>query len=569
MRKHPHLRQAILYTALPLVLALFFSCRGAQHYDTIIRQGDIYDGSGHAPIHGDIGIRGDTIAAIGDLSGATATQEVDARGKAVSPGFIDMQSQSMESLLQDGRSMGAIRQGVTLEIFGEGESEGPLTDSMKSTIERNQGDIRYKVGWSSLKDYLLFLQKKGVSTNVASFVGAATIRENLLGYANRAPDTAELQKMKALTRQAMEEGALGIGSALIYAPGFYAKTPELTELCKTASPYGGVYISHIRSEGNRLLQAADELIRIAHDAQIPAIFYHLKAAGRSNWGKMDSLIAKIDSARKTGLDISACMYTYTAGATGFDAAMPPAIQEGGLDKWVGRLKDPAIRKKLIHDMNTPTDAWEDLYLGAGAQNIICTGFKQDSLKYLTGKRLSDIAKMRHTSPAETIIDLVIQDHSRVEVIYFLMSEDNVKKEIALPYMMFGSDAASMAPEGVFLKSSTHPRAYGNFARLLGHYVRDEKVIPLEEALHKLTGMPAALLHLQKRGLLTVGNYADIVVFDPATIRDNATYERPHQLATGVSDVFVNGTRVLKDGNHTGATPGRAVFGAAYRASPDR
>jgi N-acyl-D-amino-acid deacylase len=569
MRKRPTFLPVLLYTALPLALGLLFSCREAQHYDTIIRHGDIYDGSGHAPSNGDIGIRGDTIAAIGDLSGATATQEVDARGKAVSPGFIDIQSQSMESLLQDGRSMGAIRQGVTLEIFGEGESEGPLTDSMKATIERNESDIKYKISWSSLKDYLLYLQKKGVSTNVASFVGATTIRQNLLGFANRAPDSAELQKMKDLTRKAMEEGALGIGSALIYAPGFYAKTPELIELCKTAAPYGGVYISHIRSEGNQLLQAADELIRIAHDAQIPAIFYHLKAAGRSNWGKMDSLIAKIDSARKTGLDISATMYTYTAAQTGFAAAMPPAVQEGGLDKWIERLKDPAIRKKLIREMNTPTDSWENFYLGAGAENIICMSFKQDSLKYLTGKRLSDIAKMRHTSPAETIIDLVIQDHSRVEVIYFLMSEANVKKEIALPYMTFGSDAASMAPEGIFLKSSAHPRAYGNFARLLGHYVRDEKVIPLEEAIHKLCGMPAARLHLAKRGLLAVGNYADIVVFDPATIRDNATYERPHQLATGVSDVFVNGTRVLKDGNHTGATPGRAVFGAGYRASTDR
>ena len=549
---------------LGLALGFLFSCRQSPHYATIIRHAVIYDGRGRAPFNGDIAIRGDTIAAIGDLAGATADSAIDAQGKALSPGFIDMQSQSMQSLLQDGRSMGAIRQGVTLEIFGEGESEGPYTDTIRKIEERQQGDIHYKVEWTSLKDYLLHLQHKGVSTNVASFVGAATIREYFLGYANRPPDSTELSKMIALTKKSMEEGALGVGSALIYAPGFYAQTPELIALCKAAAPYGGVYISHIRSEGNHLLQAADELIKIAHDAQIPAIFYHLKAAGKSNWGKLDSLTAKIDSARKAGLAISACMYTYTAGATGFDASMPPAIQEGGLDKWIERLRDPAIRKKLVKQMTTPANDWENLYLGAGAPNIICTGFKQDSLKYLTGKTLSEIAKMRHTSPEETIMDLVIQDHSRVEVIYFLMSEENVKKEIGLPYMAFGSDAASMAPEGVFLKSSTHPRAYGNFARLLGKYVRDEKVIPLAEAIHKLCGMPAEELHLKKRGLLAVGNYADIVVFDPAAIRDNARYEKPHQLATGVSDVFVNGIQVLKAGEHTGAKPGKAVFGPGYQ-----
>jgi len=542
-----------------------FACTQHPQYAMIIRHALIYDGSGKTPYPGDLAVQGDTIAAIGDLSTARAAHEIDAAGKALSPGFIDMQSQSMESLIADGRSEGAVFQGVTLEIFGEGDSEGPLDDTLKAIAQKQQGDIRYKIEWTSLKDYLEYLQRKGVSTNVASFVGAATLRENLLGFSDRAPDSAELGKMEALTRKAMEEGALGIGSALIYAPGFYAKTPEIIALCKAAAPYGGVYISHVRSEGNQLLQAADELIRIAGEAHIPAIFYHLKAAGRNNWNKMDTLIAKIDSARHAGLDISACMYTYTAGATGFDASMPPAVQEGGLDKWIDRLKDPATRKKVIAAMRTPTNAWENLYLGAGPDNIICTGFKQDSLKYLTGKRLSEIARIRHTSPEETIIDLVIQDHSRVEVIYFLMSEDNVKKEIRLPYMTFGSDAASEAPEGVFLKSSTHPRAYGNFARLLGHYVRDEKVIPLEEAIHRLSGLPAAKLQLKKRGLLAVGDYADLVLFDPAAIRDNATYEKPHQLATGVIDVFVNGVQVVKDGKHTGATPGRAVFGPGYKS----
>jgi N-acyl-D-amino-acid deacylase len=547
---------------------LFFllSCHPTPHFDTIIRNGMIYDGTGKAPYKGDIGILGNMIDTIGDLSGAAASRELDAKKMAVSPGFIDMQSQSMISLIADGRSLGAIRQGVTLEIFGEGSSEGPYTDSMKATEQLEEGDIKYKISWTTLKDYLQFLQKKGVSTNVASFVGAATIRENLLAYANRAPDSAELVKMKTLVQQAMEDGALGIGSALIYAPGSYAKTPELIELCKTSAPYGGLYISHVRSEGNQLLQAADELIRIARDAHIPAIFYHLKAAGRSNWGKLDPLIAKIDSARKTGLDISACMYTYTAGATGFDASMPTTVQEGGLEKWIERLKDPAVRTRVISAMKTPSNDWENLYLGAGAENIICTGFKQDSLKYLTGKRLSEIAKMRHTSPEETIIDLVIQDHSRVEVIYFLMSEENVQKEIRLPYMTFGSDEASMAPEGVFLKSSCHPRAYGNFARLLGTYVRDEKLIPLEQAIYKLTGLPAGHLHLKKRGELRAGNYADIVVFDPATIKANSTYEQPHQLATGVTNVFVNGVEVLKDGQHTGAKPGRVVYGPGYKGT---
>ncbi|HTI12673.1 MAG TPA: D-aminoacylase [Puia sp.] len=563
MRKYAALSQtSALAVLLPAIF--FLSCHHTPGYDTIIRNGLIYDGTGRPSFKGDIGIRADTIAFIGDLSAATATREVDAKGKAVSPGFIDMQSWSVNSLIQDGRSLGAIRQGVTLEVFGEGSSEGPLTDTMKKIEEKSQGDIKYKIQWTSLKDYLQYLEKKGVSTNVGSFVGATTIRENVLEDANRAPNPQELAKMKALVQQAMEEGAMGIGSALIYAPGFYAKTDELIELCKTAAPYGGLYISHVRSEGNQLLEAADELIRIAKEAKIPAAFYHLKAAGKNNWTKLDPLIAKIDSARASGLDISACMYTYTAGATGFDAAMPPSVQEGGLDKWIERLKDPAIRKKVLKEMVTPTNAWENLYLGSGADNIICAGFKQDSLKYLTGKRLNEIAKLRGKSPEETIIDLVIQDHSRVEVIYFLMSEDNVKKEIRLPYMTFGSDASSMAPEGIFLKSSTHPRSYGNVAKLLGQYVREEKVISLEEAVHKLSGLAAARLKLKKRGELRAGNFADIVIFDPATVRANSTYEKPHQLASGISEVWVNGVQVLKDGTHTGATPGRAVYGPGYK-----
>ena len=546
------------------LLFLLISCRQKNVYDVIIRNGTIYDGTGSKPVETDIAISGDTIAFIGDLKDAEAKQVIEAREMAVSPGFIDMQSQSMITLIQDGRSLGAVKQGVTLEVFGEGGSEGPTNDTLKKIEERNEGDIKYKVEWNTLKEYLDYMQKKGVSTNIASFVGAATIRENVLMDDNRAPTAAEMDTMRSLVKKAMEDGALGIGSALIYAPGFYAKTDELVEMCKVASAYHGAYISHIRSEGNRLLQAADELIQISKQANIPAIFYHLKAAGKNNWGKMDTLIAKIDSARKAGLDISACMYTYTAGSTGFDASMPPAVQEGGLDKWIERLKDPAIRKKTVQEMKTPTNAWENLYLGSGPENIILVGFKQDSLKYLTGKRLSEVAKMRHKSPEETIIDLVILDHSRVEVVYFLMDEENVKKQLKLPYMSFGSDAASMAPEGVFLKSSTHPRAYGNFARLLGKYVRDEKLETLEQAIHQLTGLAADQLHIQKRGRLAVGNFADVVVFDPLRIKDNASFEKPHQLAEGVQDVFVNGVQVLKDGKHTGAKAGRAVFGPGLK-----
>src|SRR5579862_786594 len=542
------------------LLPIFVACHTTNHYDIIIRNGLVYDGSGKKPFAGDVGINGDTIATIGDLHDAVAENVIDAKGNAVCPGFIDVQSQSMVSLIQDGRSLGAIRQGVTLEVFGESESMGPLTDTMKKIIQSQEGDIKYKIQWTSLKEYLEYLEHRGVATNVASYLGAATIRENLLLFANRDPDSAEMEQMKVLVKKSMEDGALGIGSALIYAPGNYAKTKEIVSLCQVASSYGGTYISHIRSEGNQLLQGIDELIDISSQAKIPAIIYHLKAAGKSNWHKLDSALAKIDSARNAGLDISACMYPYTAGATGFDAAMPPAVQEGGLDKWIARLKDPVKRKAIQKEMVTTSNEWENLYLGAGPENIICIGFKQDSLKYLTGKRLSEIARMRGKSPEETVLDLVIQDHSRVEVIYFLMSEENVRKELKLPYTSLGSDEQSMAPEGVFLKNSAHPRAYGTFARVLGEYVRDVRLMPLEMAIHKMTGLPAAQLRIKGRGLLASGNYADVVVFDPLKINALSTYERPHQLAIGVEDVLVNGVPVLKNGEHTGAKPGKAVFG---------
>jgi len=528
-------------------------------YDTILRHGTVYDGTGAAPITADVAIKGDTVAAIGDLSKARGKVEIDVTGLAVTPGFINMLSWSTETLIEDGKSQGEIRQGVTLEIMGEGESMGPWSDSLKAYNKANQGDIKYDIQWTTLREYLDFLQRKGIATNVGSFVGATTIRENVIGFDDRPPTAPELDSMRALVKQAMEEGAFGVGSSLIYAPAFYASTDELVELCKVAAPYGGMYISHMRSEGNRLLEAVDELIQISARAGIPAEIYHIKAAGNANWPKMDEVIQKVDSARAAGHRITADMYTYPAGATGLDASMPPWVQEGGLPEWIKRLKDPAIRAKVAREMKTPTDKWESLYLAAGSPDRIwLVAFKEDSLKPLTGKTLAEVAKMRGKSPEETAMDLVVQDGSRIGTVYFLMSEDNIRKEVVLPWVSFGSDAESEAPEGVFLKSNPHPRAYGNFARVLAKYTRDEKLMPMAEAIRKLSGLPAANLGLKHRGNLKPGYFADIAVFDPAKIQDHATFDKPHQYATGMVHVFVNGTQVLKDGEHTGALPGRVV-----------
>jgi len=553
---------------LPLVCTvILFSCNKQEIFDVLIRNGQILDGSGNASYIGDVGINADTIAAIGDLKNAKGLTEIDATGLAVAPGFINMLSWATESLLEDGRSMSDIKQGVTLEVFGEGWSMGPLNDNMKEEMRKDQGDIRYDVNWTSLDKYLQSLVDKGISPNIASFIGATTLRIYTVGYEDRAPTPEEFETMKSLVKQAMEDGALGIGSSLIYAPAFYSSTDELIELCKVASEYDGMYISHMRSEGNRLLQSLDELIKIAKEANIRAEVYHLKESGKENWNKFDDMVHKIDSARAAGLHITADMYNYTAGATGLDASMPPKVQEGGYDKWAERLQDPKIRKETLKAMTTPTDDWENLLLAAGsADNVLLIGFKNDSLKYLTGKTLAEVAKMRHKSPEETAMDLVVQDGSRVEAIYFIMSEENVKKQIALPWVSFGSDEGSTAPEGVFLKSSCHPRAYGNVARLLGKYVREEKVIPLEEAIYKLTTLPATNLKLKKRGALREGYYADITIFDPKTIQDNATYEKPQQFATGMVDVFVNGTQVIKDGEHTGELPGRVVRGPGWEGN---
>ena len=545
---------------------------GAQHkarqtYDLIIRHGTIYDGSAKPPFVGDVAIQGDKIVVVGSLKNARGRTEIDATGLAVAPGFINMLSWATESLLYDGRSQSDIRQGVTLEVFGEGGSMGPLNEKMKKEMLEQQGDIKFDIKWSTLAEYLDYLVQRGISPNVASFIGATTVRIHEIGYEDRPPTPAELERMRALVRQAMEEGALGVGSSLIYAPAFYAKTDELVELCKVAAASGGMYISHMRSEGSRLEEAVDELLTIARQASIGAEIYHLKAAGKLNWGKLDAVIAKINRARAEGLRVTADMYTYPAGATGLDAAMPPWVQEGGLKAWIARLKDPAIRERVAREMSVATDKWENLYEAAGPEGILLVGFKSDALKPLTGKTLTQVAAMRAKSPQETAMDLVIEDDSRVGTIYFLMSEENIRKQIKLPWVSFGSDAESPAPEGPFLKSNTHPRAYGNVARLLGKYVRDEKLIPPEEAIRRLTSLPATNLKIQQRGLLKPGYFADVVIFDPAKIQDHATFEKPHQYSTGVVHVFVNGTQVLKDGEHTGAKPGRVVRGPGYKPRP--
>ncbi len=545
------------------------SRRAGPAYDVLIRGGTVYDGSGGAPVMADVAIRGDRVAGVGSFPGARARTEIDARGMAVSPGFVNMLSWATEPLLVDGRGVSDVKQGVTLEVFGEGWSMGPLTPKMREEELRAQGDLKFAIPWTTLGEYLEHLERKGVSPNVASFVGATTVRIHELGHENRAPTPAELERMRALVRQAMEEGALGVGSSLIYAPAFYAKTDELVALSREAARHGGMYISHMRSEGNRLLEAVDEVITIAREAGIPAEIYHLKAAGRQNWGKLDAVVARIEAARAAGLTITTDMYTYTAGSTGLDAAMPPWVQEGGYDAWAARLRDPGVRARVAREMTTPTDAWENLYLAAGADKTLLVGFKNEALKPLTGKTLAEVARLRGKSPEETAMELVVEDGSRVQVVYFLMSEENVRRQVALPWMSFGSDAGALAAEGVFLKSSTHPRAYGNFARLLGKYVREEKVIPLEEAVRRLTSFPAENLKIRERGRLKEGYFADVVVFDPAKVADHATFEDPHRYATGVLHVLVNGVPVLRDGEHTGATPGRVVRGPGWKGWRER
>jgi N-acyl-D-aspartate/D-glutamate deacylase len=532
-----------------------------EDFDVIIRGGTVYDGTGAEPKQADVAIRGDRIAGVGDFKSARAKNIIDAKGLAVAPGFINMLSWSTQSLIQDGRSQSEIRQGVTTEIMGEGESMGPVNDRVRQHMLQTQADIKYDIKWNTLSEYLQYLEKRGISCNVASFLGATTIREYVIGFENKDPTPKQLDQMRDLVRKEMEAGALGIGTSLIYPPAFYAKTQELIELCKVAAKYHGKYISHMRSEGNRLLDAVDELIRISREAGIPAEVYHIKAAGKQNWGRLDDLLSRIEAAQKEGLKITADMYTYTAAGTGLDACLPPWTEDGGYPALFKRLRDPATREKIAAEVSKDSDEWENLYIGAGSPDkILLFGFKSDKLKPLTGKSLAEVAKMRGKDPITTIMDLIAEDESRIDTIYFLMSEENVKKELAKPWISFGSDEASQAPEGVFLKSNPHPRAYGNFARVLGKYVRDEKLIPMKEAVRRLSGLPATNLGLDHRGFLKEGMFADVVVFDPATISDRATFEKSHQYAVGMKHVFVNGMQVIKGGNHTGAKPGRALWG---------
>ncbi|MFQ5547443.1 MAG: amidohydrolase family protein [Woeseia sp.] len=541
---------------------------GPPAYDVIVRGGTVYDGLGGKPYVGDVAISGDRIAAVGKLGAAGAAQEIDASGKAVSPGFINMLSWATASLIEDGRAMSDIKQGVTLEVMGEGWSMGPWNDRLKADALARQGDIKYDIEWTTLGEYLEYLSAKGISPNVASYVGASTVRIHEVGYDNRRANSEELSRMQDLVRAAMREGALGVGSSLIYAPANFADTDELVALVSAAAEFGGAYISHIRSEGNRLEEGVRELIEIARTSGVPAEIYHLKASGRPNWHKLERVFDMIEDARAEGLRITADMYTYPASATGLNASMPLWVQEGGHDAWVARLKDPDIRARVVHEMTSPEVEWENRYLQAGPENILLLGFKTDALKPLIGKTLKQVAGERGTDPAETAIDLVIEDDSRVDVSYFMMSEDNVRKKVARPWVSFGSDEEAPATEGVFLLSNNHPRAFGTFARVLGRYSRDEGIIPLEEAIRRLTSFPAENIQIRGRGRIEQGYYADIVVFDPAAITDHATFPDPHRYASGVEHVFVNGAAVLKDGEHTGAMPGRIVRGPGWAGWSD-
>jgi len=540
-----------------LVLVALIPCAWAANFDVVLRNGLLCDGTGSPCAAGGVAINGDKIAKTGDVSNDRGRIDIDVHGQVIAPGFINLMS-GHDGLFADGRGLSDLLQGVTLEIFGEGESMGPVTDAMRTEALRQQTDIKYDIPWHTLNEGLETLVKHGVSPNIASFIGAATPRVNVLGRANRAPTPAELDRMREITQKAMQDGALGVSSALIYQPGNYARTDELVALAEVAAKYKGIYISHIRNEGNHEMEAIDELIAIARQARVPAEIYHLKVSGARNWSHRPEVIQKVEAARAEGLKITADMYTYPAGATGLDAAMPPWVQEGGLAEWRKRLEDPAIRKRVKDEMLS-SDKYDNLLAAAGTPDkVLLVGFRSEKLKPLTGKTLGEVARMRNKTPEDTAIDLVIEDDSRVETVYFLMSEDNIRKQIVLPWVSFGADSDPEGVDGVFLKSSTHPRTFGNFARVYARYVRDEKLLSVSEAVRKMTWLPASNLGIASRGLLKQGYFADIAVFDPATIQDHATFEKPRQLATGVSEVFVNGTEVVHNGEHTGAKPGRVV-----------
>ena len=544
-----------------MICGILTACTPPASHDVILRGGTIYDGSGGDPFVGDVAIDGDKIVALGGIGKAEAAMEIDVSGLAVAPGFVNMMSWSNESLIEDGRSQSDIRQGVTLEIMGEGHSMGPLNDVMKAEMGSDQGDIKYDVEWTTLAEYLDYLERRGISPNVASFIGAGTPREYVIGHEDRAPTPEELDEMRALVRAAMEDGALGVASSLMYPPGLFAETEELIALSKVAAEYDGMYVSHMRDEGAHMVTAVAELLTIAQEAKIRAEIYHLKSSGQANWPRFDEAVSMVEDARSQGLEITADVYTYPAGSTGLIVTIPPWVQEGGFEASLERMSDPATREQIIREMNTPSDDWENMFLAPGTpDNILMVSFKNEALRHLTGKTVAEVAAMRGTTPEETIMDLIVEDGSRIGTVYFTQSEDIVRRAVALPWVSFNSDAASQAPEGVFLNSNPHPRAYGSFARVLGKYVREEQVITLQDAIRKLAALPAHNMRIDRRGELKQGFYADVVVFDPETIQDHATFVEPHQYATGMVHVFVNGEQVLNNGEHTGATPGRAVHG---------
>lgn len=536
-----------------------------EQVSVLIRNGTIYDGGGGAPLVGDVAIDGDRIVGLGAATGLRGKTEIDATGLAVAPGFINMLSWANEALIADGRSQSDIRQGVTLEVLGEGRSMGPWSDAMKAEYREQQGDVKYDIEWTTLGEYLAYMERRGISPNIASFVGATTARIHEVGYENRRPTETELAGMRAIVARAMEEGAIGVSSALAYSPAAYADTDELAALAEVAGQYGGLYISHIRNEADALLEAFDEFLTIARRAKVRAEVYHIKASGQANWHKLDELLARIEAARAAGLTITADMYPYHASSSGLDAVMPPWVQEGGQKAWFKRLRDPAVRARVRQEMNEPSTAWDNFYTSAGgAENIILVGFKREHLRSLAGRTLADVARERGTPPEDTAMDLVTEDESDVAAAFFSMSEDCVRKNLRTPWISFCSDAQSIATEGLFLHRSPHPRTYGSFARLLGKYVREERIIPLEEAVRRLTSLPATNLRIRDRGRLAAGYFADVVVFDPVTIQDRATFKSPHQYATGMQHVFVNGGHVIRDGEHTGAKPGRVVRGPGWR-----
>ncbi len=535
------------------------------NHTILLRNGIIFDGTGADPVRGDILISGDKITEIGDFSKTVASQVIDLEDLAVAPGFINMLSWATESLIEDGRSMSDIKQGVTLEVMGEGTSMGPLNDEMKRTRDTilSTADIHYDIEWTTLGEYLEFLERKGVAANVASFVGSSTLRIHAAGYDDREVTTDEMAEMKSLLHQAMREGAMGMSAALIYPPATYQTTEELIELCHVVAEYDGMYITHLRSEGEQFIAALDELIQVMRATGVTGEIYHLKASGKSNWHKMDEAIKKIEAARAEGLPLTADMYTYPYSGTGLASCIPAWAHDGGFQRMIERLKDPHLRERIKTEMSLPSDQWENMFYENGADGILLAGFAKQELRQYQGMTLRQVMTERGTSAADTVIDLLIEDNSRIFTLYFSMSEDNLRQQMKLPWVSFCSDAGSIATEGAFLSYHPHPRAYGSFARVLGKYVRDEGAITLSEAIRRLSGFPADNLKLKHRGYLKPGNFADLAIFAPEHIQDHSVPGNPHQYSEGMVHVFVNGVQVLRDGKHTGDLPGRVLRGPGW------